>query len=224
MKKILILATIFLLPLLAFSYELDSEYANFAKKLKADLKADIQYQQQQYDFPDDYYVDKIQAIIESSIGLFEDKIVFQRYYRTGHLKTLLQKYNLANILKNNEQVLHEVARYIVNNYPHNNDFEALLAIGIDPVEAAVRLNNEEYLDSALEKGVITYPHCYTVTSINMDNSSAVLNGYIEPSTIKVNTSQEQIEDIKLKIQEQEIIRKKSRLLRKFWDKINYFHW
>ncbi len=224
MKKILTLLSLLLLPLLAFSYELDSEYTNFAKELKNDLKTDIKYQQTNYDFPDDYYVDKIQAIIDSSIGLFEDKIIFQRYYKTGQLKTYLDKQNLTDVLKNNKQVLHQAARYIVRNYPHNNDYEALLAIGVDPVEAAIRLNNEENIKSALEKGTITYPHCYTVTSINMDNSSAVLNGYIEPSTIEVNTTQEQIEDIKLKIQLQETIRKKSRLLRKFWDKINYFHW
>ena len=224
MKKILTSIGLLLLPFLISSYELDLEYEDLTKQLQSDLVTNIQ--QQQFDLPDDYYAEKIENVVESSIGLFEDKIIFQRYYRTGHLKTYLQKYNLANLLKNNEQVQHQVARYIVNHYPHNNDFEALLAIGVDPVEAAVRLNNEEYIKSALETGTITYPHCYVVTTIDMDASRSYSKGYTEPATIEVNTSKEQIEEIKLKIQKQEQIRKHSHPLRKLWNKVNslpYFH-
>ena len=223
MRKILISAGLLLLPFLAFSYELDLEYTNFAKQLQYDLKETIQGQQLS-DFPDDYYVDKITAIIENSIRLFEDKIIFKRYYKTDIIKTSLQKQKLMDILKNNEQVSHQVARYIVNHNPHTNDFEALLAIGVNPIEAAVRLNNEEYIQSALETGTITYPHPYIVTTIYMDESRVVSNGCTSPTIIQVNTSQEEIEEIKSKIQRQEELRKKSRPLRKWWSNLNYFHW
>ena len=232
MKKILILTAIFLLPILAFSnefnYELDLPNPDFAKQLDNDIKNDIKYQQQLTDpFPPEYYVDKIKFAIDNSIKLFEDKFIFKRYYDVELLKmSLSTSQNYGDILKNDTQVLHEAARYILNNYPHRNDFEALLAIGIDPVEAAVRMNNEEYIQSALEKGSITYSHHYVIFAVD-EKEQTTLNGRIDRIAIQAKTDAEQIEAIKSKVQQQEECRKQSKPIRKLWNNLpgtNYIHW
>lgn len=233
MKKILILAVVLCSSCPVFShelnYELDSEYADFNKELEANIQKEIQYQQQQMldVFPSDYYIDAIKQAVEDSIRVFEDKIIFKRHYNIELLKKILREKNLEDALKNDEEVLHEIARHIVNHYPHTNDFETLMAIGIDPVEAAVRMNSEEYIQSALEKGSITYSHCYTITCANdKNNSREIIKGYIDRIAIEAKTSPEQIEEIKAKLLQQEEKRKQSKPLRKLWNSLNsnYFHW
>lgn len=224
MKKVLILATILLLPILAFSFELNSEDVNFANELKVDLQEEVQYQQQQ--IPPEYYIDKIKAIIDNSIRLFEDKIIFTRYYNVYLLKKNLQTENLKSILKDNKEVSYTIARYIVKNNPHTNDYEALLAIGINPIEAAVMLDNEEYIQSALTKGTITFPYCYTTTTVE-HNGDRILHGYTDSTTIEANATREQIAEIKSELLKQEQLYKHSRPIRKFWNSVTgqtYFHW
>ena len=188
MKKLIILLAMVLLTLSAFS-----QTTNY------DLDTAIKFY-------------KIKGIIDNAKSPFEDNswwytgtaaggdamFTSDRYYNTKRIKADLNAKGLDTFLQdeNNRIVLAAIANYITDHkkYTFHNDFETLLTIGIDPIEAAVRTSNDNYyLDNALSKGIINYPHCYTHVTIGpFGGHSAAITGRVE---IEAKTTEQEVEDI-----------------------------
>ena len=192
MKRILTLAIILLLPLLVFAQtpKYDSETA-----------------QKFYEVID---------IVDNAIGTFDDSSWWytgtaaggdistskKRYYDIEKIKSGLKAKGLDTFLKdqNNRIVLAAVANFITYHKRNDyyNDFETLLAVGIDPIEAAVRTSNQNYyLNNALKEGIINYRHCYTQVFIGPYGGH--VSAITERITIEVETTEQEVEAIRLQL-------------------------
>lgn len=198
MKTTTILFAIFCLPMLAHSYELEPMYADMAKNLNAVITADINavYNNQQ---SDDKLYKKVINILDShrathhSYGVSDDNGTTSNFafYLVDEIKAELQAEGLTEQLNNAPHTLNEIANHILG-YGYENKFETLLAIGINPIEAGLRLEHGKghqygkYVEEALKKGQITYQH-YT-----LKNSTTAI---ITEEVIYVTTTEEEVAEI-----------------------------
>ena len=216
MKKTVTLLAVLLLPLLASAYEVNLEQqAALAQEfngvittaLENQLTEEVNASEQQRRNP--LYKDMV-SILRNSRGVVGSAggistggggaNITPAFYDTKVLKQHLAQYqskhntNLVQQLKNNKDVMDAVAKYIVKEEPLRNNFETLLTIGMEPVEAAVWSKKEEYVRSALETGVIRYDHYVAVTRSDFGLSSF---GYsIEKDIIDdISVSEEEVNEI-----------------------------
>lgn len=194
MKRVVILLAVVVLPFLAFAQTYDQETAKkFYRAI--DILSDAK------------------APFESSSwgatgtgGPGSSGLTLQRYYNTEKITKSLQNEGLDKFLsdKNNRIALAAVADYVTDHSSYltwNNDYETLLTIGIDPVEAAIRMNDEDYVQGALN-GSIAYLHCYT-SDPHQDPFGGHMEAIREPKVKSVNTSREKIEAIRTQLKNEE---------------------
>ena len=239
MKKALVLAGLFLLPLLAFAYELEPEYAEFAKELNGTIETTVQTEANKTIANNTAsLVKQVEKIIRSSrkgtcyygaCGTGGGGASGQSnvYYDATEIKNNIAAKGLKEALINNEEALTEVARYITDNSPHANDFEALLAVGVKPIEAAIRAEKQEYVEEALQESKISYAHYVPVTETFYGGGHVHYNVVTE--VVLVNTDENEIKTIVTKIQQEN----NTNTGNSFWDWISegfsgmgtsYGHW
>lgn len=119
-------------------------------------------------------------------------------YDIKTFKNNLESEELDAFLKdgNNGIVLSAVADYIadISSPVYHDNYEMLITLGIDPVEALVRTGNEDYADSVIEQKYISYSHWEIGYSYGMA-------GAIESiENIPVQTNRQEIEEIKTKLE------------------------
>ena len=204
MKKIIILAGVLLLPFLASAYQLEEEYANMAQELSNNVQLTCEQNQAETAATN---VEKIKEIIDNAIENWDTTVhcpgesypysasSFKRYFNTQKIKDDLNTNKLDKVLENDTQLLDEIAAYVVKIWPDRNDFETLLAIGVSPIEAAIRVKNDDYTESALN-GEIVFTHYYLEPA---DSPCTGFHAEKVDRSIKVNTSEEEIDAIKAKI-------------------------
>lgn len=212
MKKTLILAGMLLLPLLAFADALELQLdADLCKDIKSAVTSTAY---ENADFgglaTEEDSVDKLKSVIRDSREWFSTDTTCKgevvpykaftpiRYFNVSVIKSGLKELGYTN-LSSNEELLHKIADYIVDIRPHRNDFEALLAIGVTPVEAAVKTHKSDYVRSALEKGEITYSHYY----IEYVSGETCRGQYARTKeiTIPAKTTREEVEALQAKYPE-----------------------
>ena len=198
MKNTIILFAIFCLPMLSHAYELEPIYADMAKDLNAAITANINanYNTNQ---SDEKLYKKVIAILDNhkaahhTYSFSNDKNTTSNFacYLVEDIKKEIQNEGLTEQLKNSPYTLNEIANHILS-YGYENKFETLLAIGINPIEAGLRLEHGKgrqygkYVEEALEKGQITYQHYI------LKNSTTAI---ITEEVIYVNTTEEEVEKI-----------------------------
>lgn len=204
MKKIIILAGVLLLPFLASAYQLKEEYANMAQELNNNIQLTCEQNQAETAATN---VEKIKEIINNAIENWDTSVhcpgesypysasSFKRYFNTQKIKDELKANNLDTVLKNDTQLLDEIAAYVVKIWPDRNDFETLLTIGVSPIEAAIRVKNDDYIESALN-GKIVYTHYYLKPA---NNPCTGFHAEKVDRSINVNTSEEEINVLKTKV-------------------------
>ncbi len=191
MKKISLLVLLFLLPFLVFAQEVSisgqedttSLYSvDTAKKFK-----------------------RIQHIIKDAEKCLQLPLKvnlirggYGCIYNIEEIKYNLESENLDVFLKddNNEIVLDSVAEYITdkNKNIYHDNYELLVTIGINPIEAAIRTEEDRYIEEALNYGKISYSHWKTYISFGI----RIAKEY--ERNIKVKTNQKEIQEIKEKIE------------------------
>lgn len=230
MKKTLILAGIFLLPLLVSAYELDPEYANFAKELNVTVKQEtINKVTEAKPSTRKEKIKKVKQLIRRSQNTFDESswsggfgtggsggyvnlFSHHRYYNTADLSVYLNEEDLKAFLANDKDALDEVADYTTEHRRSiiaHNDFETLLVLGVDPFEAAVRTNSKMSITREIETNEfiykIEYPHCYLETFRN--STPMVSSGHSTPKTenreITGSATFKEIMAIKQKFQKKE---------------------
>ncbi len=194
MKKIIILLTAVLLPFLASAnaYAYDLNTAKKFNRVTEILKN-----------AKEPFKDTTWWITGTATG--SDGITLQRFYNTDKIKEKLANEGLDVFLKdeNNRIVLSAVADYVTDHqtYTFHNDFEALLAIGIAPVEAAVRTSDQNYyLYNALNRGVINYKHCYV--EVAMTSVGGHISALSKQEEIEAPTTEEEVEAIRAQLEEE----------------------
>ena len=216
MKKIVALLAVVLLPLLASAYQLEPKYADMAKEFDEAIQLNVaKSNKTKEEASRTENIEKVKSILSNAKYTFESStwgasggtggaaatmsIGRHKYYKTEEIKSNLAKEHLDTFLQNDKAALSEVADYITDHryYIFHNDFETLLAVGVSPIEAAIRTKNEEYIKTALEDGEITYQHCYMEAfQGNMHGGTIARSEYI---TIQVQTTQEEVNAIKEKL-------------------------
>jgi len=205
MKKFIILTGILLLPFLATAYDFGPEYSAMAENTNKVLTNAITRLGDENEFNARRdTIRQIKTIIKSAqknfSGRWGDNLVPSKYYDTSEIKQNLRAKLLDFFLSGDPEALAEVADYITQHSflvnPHN-DFETLLTVGVNPIEAAIRTDHDDYLKSALEEGVIIYQH-YTTTIDKDALGGGFVVGHTEDVTLKVTTSKEEIAALKEK--------------------------
>jgi len=217
MKKIFILAGILLLPFFVSAYEFGPEYENMARDIEETVTSTAARATK--DTAEDARKDKIKRVKDILFDAFKslnlmngiNTISAAKYYDTDDVSQKLSEEKLYTFLENDAEALDEVADYTTK---HNilwnpyNDFETLLTLGVSPIEAAIRAEEPDYVESALNEGTITYIH-YT-TERYKDAFGGGIRAKTEKVSIPVTTTAEEINTVKEKL------RKKS-----FWEHIPY---
>jgi len=159
MKKLLILLTVIFLPLVAFAqtsgYDIDT-VKKFDRVIEILKNAKSSFKEYNW------------WVTGTASG--SDGLTLQRFYDTERIKNAFETEGLNTFLedKNNRIILSAVADYVTDHrvYEFHNDYETLLTIGINSVEAAVRTSEiGSYLFSAKDSGVVHYYHCYVVVTV-----------------------------------------------------------
>ena len=212
MKKTVVLAGLFLLPLLASAYELEPQYAEFAKELNGVMEVTVQTTAKKAIANDtNNLVKKVKKIIKNArkgtcyygaCGTGGGGSAGQSnvYYDATEIENKIASEGLKETLKNNEDALTKVAQYITENSPHLNDFEALLAVGVKPIEAAIRAEKQEYIQEALEESKISYAHYIPVTETYYGGGHVHYN--VVTRVVSVSTDANEIATIKTKIKQE----------------------
>lgn len=169
MKKTLILTAIFLTSLLANARQAEPEYIIKAREIHKNL-APVIYSLQEQAGQAGQQVNKrllktCKQIIDNSkmnIKLkringngISDITVTELFYHTGYIKD-----NLPKEIKEeqNAATLQALAEYILKDDTEINDFEALLAIGIQPLEAFNLTKDYCKVNLNETDNTITYTH------------------------------------------------------------------
>lgn len=172
MKKIIILTTLLLVPFLANARQAQPEYIIKAKELQKEFAPIIYSLQEQAEqngqngqkinkrllktckqVIDNSKMDiKFKRINEDNIS---DITVTELFYNVEYIKA-----NLPKEIKEeqNAATLQALAEYIIKDNTEMNDFEALLAIGINPLEAAELTKDHCYIVLSQDGKTITYKH------------------------------------------------------------------
>ena len=149
MKKLNILTAILFLPLLAAAYTLEPEFLEELNTITPiientvnDIQQEQKQEQEQKTKINKRLLNSCKKVIEES----KAEIIFKRVNDNGISNIKVSglfcdvdyiKTNLPKEIKeeSNLPTLKALAEYIVQDNPEQNDFEILLAIGIEPLEA-----------------------------------------------------------------------------------------
>ena len=192
MKKLIILLTVMFLPLFAFA---QTPVYNFDTVKKFDRIIQILKNAKSPFMSYSWWV--------TGTASGTDGFTLQRYYDTDRIKQLFESEGLDTFLadENNRIILSAVADYVIDHrvYTFHNDYEALLTIGIDPLEAAVRTSGtSSYLNSALENDIIYYYHCYTNSYVS--SMGGHVDALKERREIEAQTNEEEVAAIQNKLE------------------------
>ncbi len=203
MKRIFLLVGLFLLPFFVFAQEVSISGQNSIASL--------------------YTVDtarkftKVKKIVKGAKRCLQLprhkgplKSEYGCVYDIEEVKSRLNSENLNTFLrdKNNRIVLAAVANYITDTSRgvYYDNYELFITLGIDPVEAAIRVGDEE----SLQKGIIYYSHWEFSTSFGV----SVANESIEE--IPVQITKQEIENIKTQLEnEKPLVDNFNKEMRKF---------
>ena len=214
MKKAVITVMILLFPFLISAFELNEEQKNMSEQIGNTVQATCNAQNARaVNSSRKEKIKRIKEILADAKRPFDSIITWSssgsvtpqvfvknRYYDTDMISQKLADEKLKTFLENDKEALNNVAAYTTNHrfYVFHNDFEALLAIGVSPIEAALRTGHDDYVTDALQKGEITYTHCYR-EYYEESNLVMSMGGYRPKSkdiTIKVNTTEEEVAAVK----------------------------
>ena len=169
MKKIIILTTLLLVPFLANARQAQPEYIIKAKELQKEF-APIIYSLQEQAEQNGQKINKrllktCKQVIDNSKmdikfkRINEDNIsditVTELFYNVEYIKANLPKEIQE---EQNAAALTALIEYIIKDNTTQNDFEALLAIGIQPLEAAELTKDHCYIVLSQDGKTITYKH------------------------------------------------------------------
>ena len=187
MKKIIILLTLFIFPVLAFtqtpSYDLQTAKKFYkAKDILKNAKANFVHTGWWYT-----------GTAANGDAKFFSK---EKYFNTEQIAKQFKSQKLYSFLQdeNNRIALSALADYITNTEKDNihNLYETLLAIGIDPIEAAIRVNRP------IIEGNIRYAHCYVEVTLTPSGGFTTPISTVE--TIEVNITEQEIEEIRTQLE------------------------
>ncbi len=185
MKKVIILLAVFLIPLLAFAQNYDLETAKKfyeAKNILKNAKKDFVHTGWWYS-----------GTAANGDAKFFNK---EKYFNTEQIAKQFESQELYAFLqdKNNRIALSSLADYITDTGKDNihNLYETLLTIGIDPIEAALRINRP------IIEGVIHYAHCYVKVTLTPSGGFTTPISTVE--TIEANITEQEIEAIKTQLE------------------------
>lgn len=214
MKKIFILAGILLLPFFVSAYEFGPEYENMARDIEETVTSTtIKAAKNQTQDTRKNKIKRVKDILFTafkSLNLMNgiNTVSAAKYYDTDEVRQKLSDENLYTFLENDAEALDEVADYTTK---HNilwnpyNDFETLLTLGVNPIEAAIRAGKPDYVESALNEGTITYIHC--TTERYKDAFGGGIRAKTEDVSISVTTTVEEINTIKEKLKKKSFLEK-----------------
>ncbi len=169
MKKIIILTTLLLVPFLANARQAQPEYIIKAKELQKEF-APIIYSLQEQAEQEGQKINKrllktCKQVIDNSKmdikfkRINEDNIsditVTELFYNVEYIKANLPKEIQE---EQNAATLQALAEYILKDNTEMNDFETLLAIGIQPLEAAELTKDHCHIVINENTNTITYEH------------------------------------------------------------------
>lgn len=172
MKKIIAILAVILLPLLASAYELEPQYKQMTQELNVVIDNQISASTEETETADLYST--VVSILKRAVGSSGAYGGFgtggaggsssETAYKVDVIKSgireQLKQHNIDIVqeLRNDEAARYKVAKYVTKESPLQNNFEALWTLGMEPVEAAVWTNKEEYIESAVNNHEITYTH------------------------------------------------------------------
>ena len=164
MKKAIILTTILLLALLAYSFEINEGSSSLTQEIKNTIQEDVTNPPLKDKLIRKQKIKRIKAMLRNPLGAsivtIEDGEQKTKFYcDPNYLSKELKKYNLQTFLENDKAALAEVSDYFIsrlNGHGPVNDFEVLVTLGVEPIEAAIRTNHDDYIQSALDNGTISY--------------------------------------------------------------------
>lgn len=218
MKKVVTLLAVVLLPIVASAYQEDltnltdqigDKVASAVAKVDAQNQANTRQDK----------IERIKDILSDAKYRFESSswaasggtggagsssnlLTRHHYYKVEEITQNLNAEGLDAFLKNDAEALSEVADYVTdhNYYIFHNDFETLLAIGVTPIEAAIRTKGDEYVKidtEETEEGAnvtITYQHCYLESFVGyMHGGTAAKSDSV---TITVTATTEELNALK----------------------------
>lgn len=109
----------------------------------------------------------------------------RHYYDIDQIKENLKAAELDVFLKNDRAALEEVANYVTDHtyYIFTNDYAALLAIGLDYIDAAIRTKNDDYVQITTENveyvgdiiSINYYGNFYSENFVSANGMSGNLN-------------------------------------------------
>ena len=174
MKKAIILTAVLLTPLFAGAHQAEPEYIKKAKELKEiiapviyNLQEETQTQEETpklslnqrillwrcKDVIRNSKADiKFKRVNENGIS---DIVVTDLFYDVDYINATLPQ-EIKD--EENTAVLNELTTFILEDSPTQNDFETLVAVGVDPLKAAELTKNHCYIVVNLEENTITYKH------------------------------------------------------------------
>lgn len=219
MKKAIILSGVLLLPILVSAYQLDEDLTNMANKISNQVAQAVTQavDQNQADSRQDK-IDRIKDIISDAKHSFDSSywgasggtsggaastnlLSRQKYYKVSEITENLANENLDTFLKNDKAALNEVADYVTDHYYYtfHNDFQALRAIGVDYIDAAIRTKDDEFVQISATKHD-TYGNLVSITYLNcyIESFVGTMSGGTSPVSEQVkaivgNFTQEQVE-------------------------------
>lgn len=210
MKKIFLLIGLFLLPFFAFAQEIivsEQAAVNSGKSL--------------YNIDTAKKFKRIKQIIKDGerclqlpLKINSKKGGYSCIYKIEEIKNDLESENLDAFLRdaNNEIVLSAVAWYVIYNSQtiYHDNFELFVTLGINYIEAAVRTEEERYIEEALNHRQISYSHWETYKSFGIMSAKEYIR------TKQVQTTRQEIESIKAKLEnEKSLVDNFKKEMRKF---------
>ena len=205
MKRIFLLAVLFLLPLIAFTQEVSS----------VDDKASL------YNIDTAKKFKRIKEIVKDAKTCMQlthhtnmQQGGFGYFYDIEKVKSDFANENLDSFLKdnNNRIVLAAVADYVMDTSygSYHDNYELFITMGMDSVEAAVRTGEDKYIEEALNLETISYCHWGTHKSYGITSAECHVQ------SIEVQTSEQEIEGIKNQLEnEKPLIDEFNKEMRKF---------
>lgn len=208
MKNLLITLIIFFFPLLAAAYDFQQQYADTSNQLTDVITthAPANYNNQYKNSNGDLYkqvinvLNKHKAVNHNFLATPSNDGTTSNFacYLVDDIKKELQSEGLAEQLQNDEHTLNEVANHIVG-FGYDNKYETLLAVGVSPIEAGLRLGHDKnhkygkYIDEALTQGQITYEHYEPQSSTVALITNEVI--YITVTEAEVEAVQKHLTDL-----------------------------
>ena len=190
MKKIFLLAGLLLLPFFATAQNVPTQGQAASEDYTVDTAVKFERVKEIVkDAEKCLQLPRSKNMSMGGYGCIYDIKTFRDTLESEHLDAFLTN-------KNNGIVLSAVADYIsdISSVVYHDNYEMLITLGIDPVEALVRIGDEGNTDKVIEQKYISYSHWEIGSSYGMAEAIESIEN------IPVQTNQQEIEEIKTKLE------------------------